>query len=90
MKTYIPKILGKPSDYWVCEKCKGLNWYENEVCTGENSGTECKDFKPTPMNLDGIEHEKMKVLEWIYNELEFYKEEMDYAKDECDNIEIYI
>ena len=37
MTTTIAKVLGKLSDYWVCKKCNGLNWYENEVCTGENS-----------------------------------------------------
>ena len=90
MKATINKIIGHSTDYWVCEKCNGLNWYENEVCTGENSGTNCKDFKPTPMNLDGVEHEEMKVLNWVDAQLEFYKEEMDYTDDDCDNIEIYI
>lgn len=86
MKTYIPKIIGKPSDYWICKECNGLNWYENEECTGENQGDiTCKGKQPKLSNK-----RDKKVLNWVEKELEFYKEEYDYTEDDCDNIEIYV
>jgi hypothetical protein len=29
------------------------------------------------------------VLDWIKEQVEFYMEELDYNKDECNNIELY-
>jgi hypothetical protein len=101
MKTYLPKILGKPSDYWVCWKCNGLNWYENEVCTGQNQGCECNGFKPTAMCLEGVEELELDVLNWVEKEIEFYRnlknannlfceDECEFDEDDLDDIEIYV
>lgn len=34
MEHELSKIVGKPNDYFFCEKCRHLNWYENEECVG--------------------------------------------------------
>lgn len=81
MKTYIPKILGKPSDYWVCDKCKGLNWYENEVCSGENQGLECDGLQPNPTNSLEQEQEELKVIKFAQDEIDFLK--MEYCEMIC-------
>lgn len=101
MKTYIPKILGKPSDYWVCKECNGLNWYENEVCTGQNQGCECEGLKTTPTNSMEQEQEELAVLKWIEDEINFYRnlenannlfceDECEFDEDSLDDIEIFI
>ena len=96
MKTYIPKILGKLSDYWVCKECNGLNWYENEECSGENQGCECKGKQPK-----STDKRTKKVLEWIDVEIEDRKDIRcsnceckedfcEYNENELDSIEIYV
>ena len=81
MKTYVNKVIGHSTDYWVCKECNGLNWYENEQCTGINQKVECDG--------DKIEDD-FAVLNWVDEQLDFYKKEMNYTEDDCHNIEIYI
>jgi hypothetical protein len=95
MKTTIAKVLGKPSDYWICKKCNGLNWYENEICSEENQGSECNGKQPKL-----TDKRDLKVLKWAEDEIEFYRElcdcdaccsdeeECEFDEDDCDNIEI--
>lgn len=37
MRHFIRRIVSKPSDYKVCDKCDSINWYENEECVNCDS-----------------------------------------------------
>lgn len=99
MKTTIAKVIGKPSDYWICPNCNCLNWYENEECN-DNAGIGCDRTNPLDdysLNIENYneiveetkEEMNQEVLDWIKEQVEFYMEELDYNKDECNNIELY-
>ncbi len=102
MKTYIPKIIGKPSDYWICKECNGLNWYENEECTGESSLIlDCEGLKPLMDNSMEREQNELEVLKWVDVEIEDRKDIRcsncqceegccDFDENELDSIEIYV
>lgn len=78
MKTTIEKILGKPSDYWVCPNCKVLNWYENEKCTDRlEVGCE-QDYEAN----DSL------VLDFVNEEIKFYLETFYDSEEDCYRVEI--
>jgi hypothetical protein len=100
MKTTIEKVIGKPSDYWVCPNCNSLNWYENEQCN-DNWGVNCDrtnpldDYSPTMENYEQViieQKEEMnnEVLEWIKKEIAFWMSEYDYSEEDCDKIKINV
>ena len=63
MKTTIAKVIGKPSDYWVCPECGGLNWYENEACVVNTSIIECEGLYVEPLNSMEEELQKIEVCQ---------------------------
>ncbi len=75
MITYLNKILGKPNDYYICEECGALNFYENDGCR------ECNTIAP-----EINDEMNKKVLDWADEEYKFYQEELEYTEDECDNL----
>lgn len=98
MKTTIAKVLGKPSDYWICPACSSLNWYENEECC-DKLGIGCEQINPMEdYSSKMADYEETliqvktdlvnEVLDYIKDEIEFYMEEYDYDEDDCDNIEL--
>jgi len=33
MQVQLVDICSDPNDFKVCQKCRAINWYENEMCT---------------------------------------------------------
>lgn len=84
METWIEKVIGKPSDYWVCPNCNSLNWYENDECSSHYAVCDrtnpmndySEDMKDYDIAIkeqwDDMENQ---VEEWINEEIEFYEDE---------------
>lgn len=89
MKTYAPKIIGKPSDYWVCPNCGKLNWYENEECNGEDFEQKYDSCGATNIRDGNSSNEEMDrdVLDWIDQQIKFYSEELKYTEEQIDQVE---
>lgn len=73
MTSTLDKVLGKVTDYMLCNNCKNINWYEREFCR------EC--------NASNFDTREESVREYILNDYAFYKNE-GYTEAEVDLIEI--
>lgn len=71
MQHTLAKILGKPSDYRICNNCGCVNWYENETCVNH-----CVESK--------LEENDGRVISFVEEEYDFYKED-GYSEVEIDN-----
>ena len=87
MGTTIYKVLAKPRDYFVCEHCNMLNWYENDMCR------DCNNLPPYEEST--IDEIAVKSYDYAKDELDFYMaeygaedidEEERYSYDDCMNV----
>jgi len=102
MKHKIEKILQNPNNYWVCNGCHNLNWYENDEChfcetknhiiepqfsDFDTSGA----FEEAFGEYEGLcEENELNVLLWIDEEVKFFQTEYDFNDEDCNQIHIKI
>ena len=77
MHHTLDKILGKPSDYKLCESCGNVTWYENSECAF------CGD--------EGIQDAALmnekEMGEWMDEEIKYWRDEEGYDEEEIWSIE---
>jgi hypothetical protein len=85
MEHELSKIVGKPNDYFFCEKCRHLNWYENEECVGCGWKTpfEKKVLCGNSLEADSFE-------QWVKNEYDFWIIQEGYSEEEADEVRVEI
>jgi uncharacterized protein with PIN domain len=72
MDRTLADILGKPSDFKVCEKCGRINWYENEKCI------EC--------NSEKFDESEKAVIKAVKQEYNYWINIEKYTEEEADNV----